>query len=152
MPLHIQQKQVQLWYTTLRRIVRNVRHLEMIECPKIEAPCWGGGGVSKIKSRCQFDLEVSQSLSRFELPLKQSTGSKCFLCNSFRSQVRQLLLPRVVPRKEFRDTSDSNATTINDKNDAQQFFETREALTLLAESDESNWSLVWEAFHLRIES
>ena len=33
---------------------------------------------STVKCRCQFEFEVDQSLSRFELPLKRSDGSKLF--------------------------------------------------------------------------
>jgi myosin heavy subunit len=39
---------------------------------------------------------------------------------------------KLVPANQFRYTSEGNAITIQGVNDAQQFIETREALTLLS--------------------
>jgi myosin heavy subunit len=39
---------------------------------------------------------------------------------------------KLVPANQFRYTSEGNAITIQGVNDAQQFLETREALTLLS--------------------
>ena len=44
-----------------------------------------------LKCPRQFEFELHQSLSSFELTLKHAAGSNFFLFNSFRSRIRQLL-------------------------------------------------------------
>ena len=49
------------------------------------------GAASIVKCPCLFELQVHQSWSRCEIPLKRAAGSNSFYCNCLQSRIRQLL-------------------------------------------------------------